>query len=329
MEAEGRRRSRGSGGGGGRRRKRSKRRRRRACLLSLGLAPLGAARATGSLVWEVVGERGAQLGAKGVRDAEHPRQEDECAEAAAAAAAAATAAAAAAAAAAVLLGFGGGRLGFRVFLLGRGDRLILDRHGVLLVELRALLRRRLGSHNRRRRRRWLLLGWRRRCGLDSEWWRRRLGAGRRGRSRLGAGAGGELVRHLADRVGRLRVELVPLCLVVEQPAARRGGGRSSGRGGGGGGRGGGGGGNTRGRGACSGRCGRVVTPIPLAATLSFGAPKLPRLRLPSLLHLASSARRSAALPDEEREHKPAQAESHRHAGCGSSCHHQTSPRRGV
>ena len=148
-----------------------------------------------------------------------------------------------------------------------------------------------------------------RCGLDSVWWRRRLGAGRRGRRRLGGGAGVELVRHLAGRIGGLRIELVPLGLVVEQPAARRGGGRCSGRGGGGG--------STRGRGACSGRCGRVVTPIPLAATLSFGAPKLPRLRS-CLLHLASSARRSAAPPDQECEHKPAQAESHLHALAGSA-----------
>ena len=137
----------------------------------------------------------------------------------------------------------------------------------------------------------------------------------RRRRRLDAGADGERVWHLADRVGRLRVELVPLCLVVEQPAARRGGGRCSGRGGGGGRCGGGGGGSNRGRGACSARCGRVVTPIPLATTLSFGAPKLPRLRLPRLLHLASSAGRSAALPDEERKHKPAQAESHLHVRC--------------
>jgi hypothetical protein len=121
----------GGGGGGGRR--------RRACLLALGLAPLGAARATGSLVWEVVGERDAQLGAECVRDAEHPRQGDECAEATATAATAAAAtAAAAAAAAAVLLGFGGGWLGFRVFLLGRGGRLFFYRHSILFVELRAL-----------------------------------------------------------------------------------------------------------------------------------------------------------------------------------------------
>mmetsp|Transcript_20157 Transcript_20157/g.51027 ORF Transcript_20157/g.51027 Transcript_20157/m.51027 type:complete len:647 (+) Transcript_20157:150-2090(+) len=79
------------------------------------------------------------------------------------------------------------------------------------------------------------------------------GGGGGGRRRLGGGAGGELVRHLAGRVGGLRIELVPLGLVVEQPAARRGGGRCSGRGGGGG------GGSIRGRGACSGRCGRAVT----------------------------------------------------------------------
>jgi len=109
--------------------------RRRGRLLSLGLGPRVAARATGSLVWEVVGERGAQLGAEGVRDTERARQEDERAQAAAATAATA---AAAAAAAAVLLGFGGGRLGFRMLLLGSGGRLILDRLILLLVELRAL-----------------------------------------------------------------------------------------------------------------------------------------------------------------------------------------------
>ena len=108
--------------------------RRRGRLLSLGLGPRVAARATGSLVWEVVGERGAQLGAEGVRDTERARQEDERAQAAAATAATATAAAAAA----VLLGFGGGRLGFRMLLLGSGGRLILDRLILLLVELRAL-----------------------------------------------------------------------------------------------------------------------------------------------------------------------------------------------